>query len=98
MADGPAALARLCDPASDLSCHYVVEETGHVLQLVAEARRAWHAGRSSWAGETDMNSASIGIEIANVQVQYLGVIETFLVNLTGGQTVTLPSGKPATTA
>ena len=65
MTDGEAAIAWLCDPASSVSCHYVVEEDGGVLQLVAEARRAWHAGRSVWAGDTDMNSASIGIEIVN---------------------------------
>lgn len=65
MADGPSALAWLCDPASNVSCHYLVEEDGGVLQLVAEERRAWHAGRSVWAGDTDMNSASIGIEIVN---------------------------------
>ena len=60
-----AALARLCDPASEVSCHYLIRENGEVLQLVPENRRAWHAGVSSWAGETDMNSSSIGIEIAN---------------------------------
>lgn len=65
MADGPSAIAWLCDPASQVSCHYVVEEDGTVLQLVPEARRAWHAGRSSWHGVTDMNAASIGIEIVN---------------------------------
>ena len=65
MSDGPAAIAWLCDPASEVSSHYVVEEDGRVLQLVAEARRAQHAGRSGWAGETDLNSASIGIEIVN---------------------------------
>ena len=65
MATGAAALARLCDPASDVSAHYVVEEDGRIFQLVPEAFRAWHAGKSYWAGETDMNSASIGIEIVN---------------------------------
>jgi N-acetylmuramoyl-L-alanine amidase len=65
MADGPSAIRWLCTPESEVSCHYVVEEDGRVLQLVAEQRRAWHAGRSSWAGETDMNSASIGVEIVN---------------------------------
>jgi N-acetylmuramoyl-L-alanine amidase len=60
-----AALKRLCDPASGVSCHYLIRENGAVLQLVPESRRAWHAGVSSWAGETDMNSFSIGIEIAN---------------------------------
>ncbi len=65
MADGASAIAWLCDPASQVSCHYVVEEDGTALQLVAECERAWHAGRSSWHGLTDMNSASIGIEIVN---------------------------------
>ncbi len=65
MADEAAALARLCDPAAEVSAHYFIAEDGAVLQLVAETRRAWHAGQSYWAGETDMNSASIGIEIQN---------------------------------
>lgn len=62
-ADG--ALAWLCDPRSKVSCHYFVFEDGRVVQLVPEARRAWHAGVSSWAGESDINSCSIGIEVAN---------------------------------
>ncbi len=65
MTSGEAALQRLCDPASQVSSHYVIMEDGRVIQLVPEARRAWHAGQSVWAGERDMNSASIGIEIAN---------------------------------
>jgi N-acetylmuramoyl-L-alanine amidase len=60
-----SALAWLCDPRSEVSCHYLVCEDGRTLQLVPEARRAWHAGASVWAGETDINSRSIGIEIAN---------------------------------
>ncbi|MFV0281233.1 MAG: N-acetylmuramoyl-L-alanine amidase [Rhodoblastus sp.] len=62
-ADG--ALARLCDPEAEVSAHYLVFEDGRIAQLVPEDRRAWHAGRSSWFAETDMNSVSIGIEIAN---------------------------------
>ena len=62
-ADG--ALAQLCNPRTGVSSHYFVFEDGRIAQLVPEARRAWHAGRSSWFGETDMNSASIGIEIVN---------------------------------
>ena len=48
-----------------VSCHYVIDEQGRITQMVAEELRAWHAGVASWAGETDINSASIGIEIQN---------------------------------
>jgi N-acetylmuramoyl-L-alanine amidase len=59
------ALARLRDPAAEVSSHYLVFEDGRVAQLVPEARRAWHAGVSSWEGTSDINSRSVGIEIAN---------------------------------
>ena len=65
MATGEAALARLCDPSAEVSCHYLVWEDGRIDQLVAEAQRAWHAGRSFWRGERDLNGVSIGIEIVN---------------------------------
>ncbi len=65
MTSTAAAIDRLCDPDAKVSSHYVVEEDGMILQLVPEVRRAWHAGRSSWEGETDINSRSIGVEIAN---------------------------------
>ena len=52
-------------PMSRVSSHYLVYEDGRIFQLVDESKRAWHAGRGFWDGETDMNSASIGIEIAN---------------------------------
>ena len=65
MQTGEAALQRLCEAASKVSAHYVVFENGRIVQCVPEERRAWHAGVSSWAGETDINSCSIGIEIVN---------------------------------
>jgi N-acetylmuramoyl-L-alanine amidase len=65
MMDGQSALERLCSADSKVSSHYVVFEDGRIVQCVPEARRAWHAGVSSWAGETDINSCSIGIEIVN---------------------------------
>jgi N-acetylmuramoyl-L-alanine amidase len=65
MPEAGQALQWLCNPASNVSCHYFVFENGHTLQLVPEGRRAWHAGVSSWKGDGDINSASIGVEIAN---------------------------------
>jgi N-acetylmuramoyl-L-alanine amidase len=65
MASADAALAWLANPASQVSCHYFVFESGETVQMVPEARRAWHAGVSSWRETTDLNSHSIGIEIAN---------------------------------
>jgi N-acetylmuramoyl-L-alanine amidase len=65
MADADAALALLCAQGSNVSAHYFVFEDGRIIQMVPESRRAWHAGKSEWAGETDINSCSIGIEIVN---------------------------------
>jgi N-acetylmuramoyl-L-alanine amidase len=65
MQDAGAALERLTTRGSEVSAHYFVFEDGRIIQMAQESRRAWHAGISSWAGETDINSCSIGIEIAN---------------------------------
>lgn len=65
MATAAAAIARLCDPVSEVSAHYTVDIDGTVHALVPEHRRAWHAGRSWWRGGGDVNSRSIGIEVVN---------------------------------
>ena len=59
------ALDRLCDPAAEVSCHYFVDEDGTITRLVADDKRAWHAGAAHWRDVTDVNSASVGIEIVN---------------------------------
>lgn len=59
------ALDWLCNPGSGVSAHWFVDEDGTLTQLVAEDRRAWHAGRGSFRGVSDMNSASVGVEIHN---------------------------------
>ena len=59
------ALTRLVDPESKVSAHYLIDEDGTVHSLVPEDKRAWHAGVSQWAGETDINGCSIGIELVN---------------------------------
>lgn len=70
METGQAAEDRLCDPESEVSCHYIVHEDGRIVQMVPETGRAWHAGASFWRGETDINSRSVGIEIVNGGHEY----------------------------
>jgi N-acetylmuramoyl-L-alanine amidase len=65
MPGGAAALERLCDPAVQVSAHYLVDEDGTVVALVPEDRRAWHAGAGFWQGERDINSRSVGVELVN---------------------------------
>lgn len=65
MASCAAARARLCDPVFEVSAHWLISEDGQAEALVPEAERAWHAGAGSWHGLQDVNSRSIGIELAN---------------------------------
>jgi len=65
MATAEEALARLCDPEAKVSAHYTVDRDGHIYRHVDESLRARHAGVSYWAGERDVNSRSIGIELVN---------------------------------
>lgn len=65
MRDCAAAAARLCDPAAEVSAHWLIGRDGEVIALVPEDRRAWHAGAGDWGGRGDVNSRSIGIELDN---------------------------------
>lgn len=65
MSTAEAAVERLRDPAAEVSCHWLIAEDGRIFQLVDETRRAWHAGLARWGGAVDVNSRSIGIELAN---------------------------------
>ncbi len=65
MASAAEARARLCDPAFEVSAHWLISEQGGAEQLVDEALRAWHAGAGAWGAVSDVNSRSIGIELAN---------------------------------
>lgn len=65
MQDAASAIARLTDAEAKVSAHYLIAEDGQVVRMVEEEKRAWHAGKSYWRGTTDVNSASIGIEIVN---------------------------------
>jgi N-acetylmuramoyl-L-alanine amidase len=70
MKSGAAAMDRLCSPAAGVSAHYTIDEDGTVYAHVPEARRAWHAGVSHWAGVDNVNSRSIGIELVNPGHEY----------------------------
>lgn len=70
MRGAAAALERLCDPASEVSAHYLVDEDGTVVELVGEDRRAWHAGKSFWRGHSNVNARSIGVELVNPGHEY----------------------------
>lgn len=65
MQSAAAAANTLCNPETQVSAHYLIAEDGEVLSLVPEDLRAWHAGAGRWGGVTDVNSRSIGIELAN---------------------------------
>ncbi len=65
MQSAEAALDRLCDPAAEVSAHYLVDARGRATRMVPEDLRAWHAGAGAWGKTTDVNSRSIGIELCN---------------------------------
>jgi N-acetylmuramoyl-L-alanine amidase len=65
MTSAEAAAARLCDPRAEVSAHWLIAEDGRLWRLVDEESRAWHAGAGRWGGAEDVNSRSIGVELAN---------------------------------
>lgn len=65
MDDDAAALARLTDSGAKVSCHYYIDYQANLIQLVADDKVAWHAGKSCWGDIEGLNAHSIGIEIAN---------------------------------
>jgi N-acetylmuramoyl-L-alanine amidase len=70
MPSGEAALARMIDPAAKVSAHWMIGEDGSLVRLVAEERRAWHAGAAFWRGARDINGVSVGIELVNPGHEY----------------------------
>ena len=57
------SLKYLCSKKNKVSSHYLISQRGKIYSLVSEKKRAWHAGKSYWRGNTDINSISIGIEL-----------------------------------
>lgn len=66
MGSAEDAIARLCDPDFEVSAHYLIAACGRIVRMVDEDQRAWHAGAGQWGDVTDINSRSIGIELANI--------------------------------
>lgn len=66
MRSSTEACEWLCNDASEVSSHYLIDEAGGIVQMVGENMRAWHSGVSTWFAEDDLNSTSIGIEIHNL--------------------------------
>ena len=60
-----AAINRLTNIQSEVSCHYFIKNNGEIIKIVPESYIAWHAGKSSWGNHKSLNKDSIGIEIAN---------------------------------
>jgi len=65
MESAEEALVRMCDPAAEVSAHYMIDEDGTLTHLVDEQMRAWHAGVAMWRGDSNINSRSIGVELVN---------------------------------
>jgi N-acetylmuramoyl-L-alanine amidase len=85
MTSAEAACDTLCNPETQVSAHYLIAEDGRVLRLVPEDLRAWHAGAGRWGAVTDVNSRSIGIELANDgKSPFAAPLMDALVNLLGG--------------
>lgn len=86
MGETRAALRRLRDPCAEVSAHYLIGRDGTTFRLVAEERRAWHAGQGEWGGAPDVNSRSIGIELSNTGAEpftspQMAALEHLLVGL-----------------
>ncbi|MDG1863934.1 MAG: N-acetylmuramoyl-L-alanine amidase [Yoonia sp.] len=65
MQSAEAACRTLCNPDNEVSAHYLIAQSGEVMSMVAEDMRAWHGGAGRWGDVVDVNSRSIGIELAN---------------------------------
>ena len=60
-----AAIKKLTNTSSKVSCHYFIKSNGEIIKIVPDLYTAWHAGISSWKKDKSLNSNSIGIEISN---------------------------------
>ena len=59
------SVRRLKNPKYKVSCHYLINRKGDIIEMVKEKNIAWHAGKSKWKKFINLNSSSIGIELVN---------------------------------
>ncbi len=59
------SIKRLKSPKAKVSCHYLINRRGDVIQMVKDLNIAWHAGKSKWKEFSNLNNNSIGIELVN---------------------------------
>jgi N-acetylmuramoyl-L-alanine amidase len=59
------SVKRLKSPKAKVSCHYLINRRGNVIQMVSDLNIAWHAGKSKWKNFSNLNSNSLGIELVN---------------------------------
>ena len=64
------SIARLCNPKSKVSSHFVINQKGKIYRLVQDNQIAWHAGKSCWGKYKNLNKNSIGIELVNKGHQF----------------------------
>ncbi|HEY5707601.1 MAG TPA: N-acetylmuramoyl-L-alanine amidase [Terrimicrobiaceae bacterium] len=77
---GPA-INTFLSTGEGTSAHYVINTDGQIIKMVQDGRRAHHAGEARWAGASDINSISIGIEIVNATGAYPAAQYTALLDL-----------------
>ena len=60
-----ASIKRLKNPKFQVSCHYLINRAGKIIQMVKDENIAWHAGKSKWKKYNNLNPFSLGIELVN---------------------------------
>tara|TARA_E500000178_G_scaffold162312_1_gene161856 strand:+ start:1498 stop:2205 length:708 start_codon:yes stop_codon:yes gene_type:complete len=64
------SIKRLKNPKSKVSCHYLINRKGEIIQMVKDENVAWHAGKSKWKNFINLNNNSLGIELVNKGHQF----------------------------
>ena len=60
-----ASINRLLSLRHKVSCHYLIDRKGIIIQMVNDKNVAWHSGKSRWKKIKNLNESSIGVELVN---------------------------------